>query len=76
MEVAPSKFSHFFYESPFTLSVKWNIFHSQFLAKNVMIYAFFSGKIVKFGNLAIVKDLTNSMSVFILFIYSLDYWNY
>ena len=39
------------------------MFHSQFLAKNVAIYAFFSGKIEKKnGNIIGVKDLTNSMS--------------
>ena len=38
------------------------MFHSQFLAKNVAVYAFFSGKIEKNGNLISVKDLTNSMS--------------
>ena len=33
------------------------MFRSQFLAKNVAIYAFFAGEIETFGNLTGVKDL-------------------
>ena len=39
-----------------------NILHSQCCAKNIAVYAFFSGKIQRFRNLAGVKHLTNSMS--------------